>query len=63
MSAAHPLVRLDKVSLRYGKGPQSTLAIDQIDLTIRRGEFVAVVGPSGCGKSTLMKIKIGRAHV
>ncbi len=63
MSAAHPLVRLDKVSLRYGQGPQSTLAIDQIDLTIRRGEFVAVVGPSGCGKSTLMKIISGLVPV
>ncbi|MBM3406798.1 MAG: ABC transporter ATP-binding protein [Betaproteobacteria bacterium] len=59
MSAVQNLVRLEKVSLRYGQGPKATLAIDEIDLSIRRGEFVAVVGPSGCGKSTLMKIISG----
>lgn len=59
MPASQTLVRLEKVSLRYGQGPKATLAIDEIDLTIRRGEFVAVVGPSGCGKSTLMKIISG----
>ena len=54
-----PLVQLENVSLRYGTGSASTLAIDGIDLKIGRGEFVAVVGPSGCGKSTLMKIISG----
>ena len=63
MTAAHNLVHLEKVSLRYGEGARATLAIDQIDLTIRRGEFVAVVGPSGCGKSTLMKIISGLVPV
>ena len=63
MTASTNLVRLEKVSLRYGEGSRSTLAIDQIDLSIRRGEFVAVVGPSGCGKSTLMKIISGLVPV
>jgi len=57
------LVQLDGVSLRYGVGAASTLAIDGIDLKIRRGEFIAVVGPSGCGKSTLMKILSGLVPV
>jgi NitT/TauT family transport system ATP-binding protein len=57
------LVQLEKVSLRYGAGPASTLAVDGIDLKIRRGEFIAVVGPSGCGKSTLMKIISGLVPV
>jgi NitT/TauT family transport system ATP-binding protein len=57
------LVQLEQVSLRYGTGDASTLAIDRIDLRIRRGEFVAVVGPSGCGKSTLMKILSGLVPV
>ena len=57
------LVQLEKVSLRYGAGAKSTLAIEGIDLKIRRGEFVAVVGPSGCGKSTLMKLVSGLVPV
>lgn len=47
------------VSLAYGEADQQTLAVDNLDLQLRRGEFVAVVGPSGCGKSTLMKLITG----
>jgi NitT/TauT family transport system ATP-binding protein len=36
-----------------------TLAISGIDLTLRQGEFVAIVGPSGCGKSTLLRLAAG----
>jgi ATP-binding cassette subfamily C protein len=35
------------------------MALDQVSVTIRPGEFVAVVGASGCGKSSLMKIMLG----
>ena len=38
---------------------QSVAALSQLDLSIRRGEFVSVVGPSGCGKSTLLKCIAG----
>ena len=34
-------------------------AIENIDLTIKDGEFVSIVGPSGCGKSTLLNILVG----
>lgn len=55
------LVVIDNVSLRYKAqaGATSTLAVAGLDLTVKRGEFVAVVGPSGCGKSTLMKLATG----
>ncbi|MAO63226.1 MAG: nitrate ABC transporter ATP-binding protein, partial [Halomonas sp.] len=54
MSAA--FVRFDDVSLAYdGTGN----AIEEINLDIHEGEFVAFVGPSGCGKSTFMKLCTG----
>jgi ABC-type lipoprotein export system ATPase subunit len=50
------LIRLQDVSKLYGFGDATTLALDEVGLTIDKGEFVAVMGPSGCGKSTLMNV-------
>jgi putative ABC transport system ATP-binding protein len=46
------LIELEDVSKLYGFGDATTLALDEVSLTIEKGEFVAVMGPSGCGKST-----------
>jgi putative ABC transport system ATP-binding protein len=50
------LIELEDVSKLYGFGDATTLALDEVSLTIEKGEFVAVMGPSGCGKSTLMNV-------
>jgi putative ABC transport system ATP-binding protein len=50
------LIELQEVSKLYGFGDATTLALDEVNLTIQKGEFVAVMGPSGCGKSTLMNV-------
>jgi putative ABC transport system ATP-binding protein len=50
------LIELQDVSKLYGFGDATTLALDEVNLTIEKGEFVAVMGPSGCGKSTLMNL-------
>lgn len=51
-----PIIDLKDVSKLYGFGDATTLALDEVSLTIEEGEFVAVMGPSGCGKSTLMNL-------
>ncbi len=51
-----PLITLERVSRIYQTGRFEVRALDGIDLTVERGEFLAVVGPSGSGKSTLMHI-------
>jgi len=38
---------------------QVVVALQDIDLTVRQGEFVCIVGPSGCGKSTLLRLLAG----
>jgi NitT/TauT family transport system ATP-binding protein len=42
--------------------PDGTEALQGVDLTVDRGEFVSVVGPSGCGKSTLLRLASGLDH-
>jgi putative ABC transport system ATP-binding protein len=50
------IIELRDVSKLYGFGDATTVALDEVSLTIDEGEFVAVMGPSGCGKSTLMNM-------
>lgn len=50
------IIELKDVSKLYGFGDATTLALDEVNLSIDQNEFVAVMGPSGSGKSTLMNI-------
>lgn len=50
------LIELKDVSKLYGFGDATSVALDEVNLTIEQGECVAVMGPSGSGKSTLMNV-------
>ena len=50
------MVRLVHVSKRFTKGRETISIFDQLDLSIPRGDFVAVMGPSGSGKTTLLNL-------
>jgi putative ABC transport system ATP-binding protein len=50
------LIQTEKLCKTFRSGKLETPVLFDIDLEIRRGEFVAIMGPSGCGKSTLMHI-------
>ena len=52
-------VQLRGVAKTYRRGGRETHALASVDLSIRDGEFLAIVGPSGCGKSTLLRIVAG----
>jgi len=50
------LLRAEQISKRYGEGAQAIHVLENLDLTLRRTERVAIVGESGIGKSTLLHI-------
>jgi NitT/TauT family transport system ATP-binding protein len=52
-------MRIKDLNKRYVTNESEVLALSDIDLDIRDGEFVSLLGPSGCGKSTLLKIVAG----
>src|SRR5665213_674619 len=50
------LIKLEDVSKLYGFGDATNVALDEVNLVIEKGEFIAVMGASGSGKSTLMNV-------
>ncbi len=56
LPSAAQVIRLDKITKVFAIEDVETHALVDVDLTICRGEFVAVAGPSGCGKTTLLSI-------
>jgi NitT/TauT family transport system ATP-binding protein len=53
------LVSLRSVSKRFGTGSHAVTALHDVDLDVRRGEFLCLIGASGCGKSTILNLIAG----
>lgn len=56
-SLGAPVYELNRVSKTYARN--LVVALEDVDLTLRKGSFTSVIGSSGCGKSTLLKIMAG----
>ncbi|GAB3879930.1 ABC transporter ATP-binding protein [Hymenobacter segetis] len=53
---AAPVLRLRDIEKVYQTKTIETVALNSVNLTVNRGEFVSIMGPSGCGKSTLLSL-------
>ena len=54
--AETPAIEIRDLSLVFATPDAPVIALSNIDLTIKRGEFVSFIGPSGCGKTTLLRV-------
>ncbi|MFY9996823.1 MAG: ABC transporter ATP-binding protein [Leclercia sp.] len=52
-------ITLENVSLAFAAKPQPFTVLDDINLSLSKGEFVVLLGPSGCGKSTILNLVAG----
>jgi len=58
-----PIVEVQKVSKSYRRGDRRLAVLQDINLEVQEGEFLALMGPSGSGKSTLLNLIAGLDHV
>jgi len=56
MTTPNEILTAENLCKGYGKGPARVEVLRGLSLSVRRGEFLAVMGPSGCGKSTLLHL-------
>lgn len=59
MADKSTIVQLEHINQRYKSGQRVFTAVEDVNLALYEGEFVALLGPSGCGKSTLLRIITG----
>ena len=50
------MIRLENISKSFRSETVETKALQQVNMEVRKGEFIAIMGPSGCGKTTLLNI-------
>ena len=53
------MLQLNDVTKVYSDGDEEIVAVDDVNLEIKEGEFIVLVGPSGCGKSTTLRCIAG----
>jgi putative ABC transport system ATP-binding protein len=59
MTSSEPIVQAHHLTKIFQRGQVTVTALEKVEVTVRRGEFVALMGPSGSGKSTLLHLIAG----
>ncbi len=59
MEAGQPYLRLERLTKEFGKGRNVSVAVQNVSLDVKKGEFITLIGHSGCGKSTVLSMVAG----